>query len=104
MLRIISLTLVLVAPTYADVFSCVQPEGRTVLQSRPCKRQDVRPPRRQSATHPPEDLEFTNNKGQHCRFVPPSYVKLVCEEGFDEAQVDIRSQGTDTRAAVSRTQ
>ena len=89
MLRIIPLTLVLVAPAYADVFSCVQPEGRTVLQSRPCKRQDVRSPRRQSATHRPEDIEFTNNKGQHCRFVPPSYVKLVCGERIEQPQANV---------------
>ena len=79
MLRIIPLTLVLVAPAYADVFSCAQPDGRTILQSRPCKK-DVRPLSRRPATHRPEDMEFTNNKGQHCKFVPPSYVKLVCEE------------------------
>ncbi len=33
---------------------------------------------------PPEDMEFINNKGQHCRFVPPSYVKLACEEKFEQ--------------------
>ena len=42
MLRIIALPLMLVTPTYADVFSCVQPDGRTVLQSRPCKSKVVR--------------------------------------------------------------
>jgi hypothetical protein len=84
MLRIIPLTLVLVAPAYADVFSCAQPDGRTVLQSRPCKRQDVRSPPRQSATHRPEAMEFTNNKGQHCKFLPPSYVKLICEERTEQ--------------------
>jgi hypothetical protein len=83
MLRIIPLTLALVAPAYADVFSCAQPDGRTVLQSRPCKRQEVGSPRLKSAAHRPEGMEFTNNKGQHCRFVPPSYVKRVCGERIE---------------------
>ena len=34
MLKIIALSLVLVAPAYADVFSCMQRDGRTVLQSK----------------------------------------------------------------------
>ena len=92
MLRIIPLTLVLVARAYADVFSCAQPDGRTVLQSRPCKKQDVRSPRRQSATHRPEGMEFTDNKGEHCRFVPPSYVKLVCAEGIERPRVEITDE------------
>ena len=84
MLRIIPLTLVLVTPAYADVFSCAQPDGRTILQSTPCKRKDVRPLSRRPATHRPEGMEFTNNKGQHCKFVPPSYVKLVCGERIEQ--------------------
>ena len=82
MLRIIALALVLVTPAYADVFSCVQSDGRTLLQSKPC--QSHWPSARRPATHRPEDMKFTNNKGQQCRFVPPSYVKLVCEEGIEE--------------------
>ena len=84
MLRIIPLTLILVAPVYADVFSCVQADGQTILQSRPCKK-DVRRLTRRPTTPRPEDMEFTNSKGQQCRFVPPSYVKLVCKEGIEEA-------------------
>jgi hypothetical protein len=34
-------------------------------------------------------MKFTNNKGQHCRFVPPSDVKLVCEEGIEQPHVDV---------------
>jgi len=89
MLRIIALSLVLISPAYADVFSCVQPDGRTVLQSRPCKSKVVRSLPRRPAAHRPEDIEFTNNKGQHCRFVPPSFVKLVCAEGIEQPRVDI---------------
>jgi hypothetical protein len=74
----------LVAPAYADVFSCVQPDGRTILQSRPCKK-DVKRLTRRPTTPRPEGMEFTNNKGQRCKFAPPSYVKLVCEEGIEEA-------------------
>ena len=83
MLRIIPLTLALVAPAYADVFSCVQPDGRTILQSRPCKKDEKRLTRRPT-TPRPEGMEFTNNKGQHCKFVPPSYVKLVCGERIEQ--------------------
>jgi hypothetical protein len=82
-LRIIPLTLVLVAPAYADVFSCVQPDGRTILQSRPCKK-DAKRPTTRPTTPRPEDMEFTNNKGQHCKFVPPSYVKLMCDDRTEQ--------------------
>ena len=92
MLRIIALSLVLFSPAYADVFSCVQPDGRTGLQSRPCKSKVVRSLPRRPATHRPEDMEFTNNKGQHCRFVPPSYVKLVCEERIEQPHVTSRGE------------
>ena len=34
-------------------------------------------------------MKFTNNEGQQCRFVPPSYVKLVCEEGIEQSNVDV---------------
>jgi hypothetical protein len=37
-------------------------------------------------------MEFTNNKGQHCRFVPPSYVKLVCEERIEQQHVTRRGE------------
>ena len=87
MLRIIPLTLMLVAPAYADVFSCVQADGRTVLQSRPCK-EDVRRLTRRPTTPRPEDMEFTNSKGQQCRFVPPSYVKLMCKERTEQPHVE----------------
>jgi hypothetical protein len=92
MLRIIALSLVLISPAYADVFSCVQPDGRTVLQSRPCKCKVVRSLPGRPATHRPEEMEFTNNKGQHCRVVPPSYVKLVCEERIEEPHVKSRGE------------
>jgi hypothetical protein len=85
MLKIIALSLVLVSPAYVDVFSCVQRAGRTVLQSMPCKNHHVArtlPTSDSRAVTPrPEDMKFTNNKGQQCRFEPPHYVKLVCEEG-----------------------
>ena len=86
MLKIIELSLVLVSPAYADVFSCAQRDGRTVLQSKPCKNHYVArtflTSDSRAVTPEPEDMKFTNNKGQQCRFVPPHYVKLVCEEGI----------------------
>ena len=89
MLRIIALSLVLISPAYADVFSCVRSDGRTVLQSSPCKSNVVRSLPRRPATQRPEDMQFVNNKGQHCKFVAPSYVKLACEERIEQPQAGI---------------
>ena len=85
MLKIIALSLALASPAYGDVFSCAQHNGRTVLQSKPCMNRVARtlPTSDSRAVTPrPDDLKFTNSKGQQCRFVPPHYVKLVCEEGI----------------------
>ena len=86
MLKIIALSLMLVGPAHANVFSCVQSDGRTVLQSKPCKKHHVArtlpASDSQAVTPRPEDMKFTNNKGQQCRFLPPHYVKLACEEGI----------------------